>query len=52
MLGIVGAGGIGVSLYQSFGAFEYQKVCTILIILVVTTGAIDLLSAKVREWLI
>ncbi len=52
VLGIVGAGGIGVSLYQSFGAFEYQKVCTILIILIATTGAIDLLSAKVREWLI
>ncbi|QFS50240.1 phnE, phosphonate transport system permease protein [Nostoc sphaeroides CCNUC1] len=52
VLGIVGAGGIGVSLYQSFGAFEYQKVCTILIILIVTTGVIDLLSAKVREWLI
>lgn len=52
VLGIVGAGGIGVSLYQSFGAFEYQKVCAILIILVVTTGTIDLLSAKIREWLI
>jgi phosphonate transport system permease protein len=52
VLGIVGAGGIGVSLYQSFGAFEYQKVCTILIILIVTTGVIDLLSAKVRQWLI
>ncbi|WP_199326090.1 phosphonate ABC transporter, permease protein PhnE [Nostoc parmelioides] len=52
VLGIVGAGGIGVSLYQSFGSFEYQKVCAILIILVVTTGVIDLLSAKVREWLV
>lgn len=52
VLGIVGAGGIGVSLYQSFGSFEYQKVCAILIILVVTTGVIDLLSAKVREWFI
>ncbi len=52
VLGIVGAGGIGVSLYQSFGAFEYQKVCTILIILIVTTGVIDLLSAKVRGWLV
>ncbi|MEA5581486.1 phosphonate ABC transporter, permease protein PhnE [Nodularia harveyana UHCC-0300] len=52
VLGIVGAGGIGVSLYQSFGAFEYQKVCVILIILVVATGIIDLLSARVRKWLI
>ncbi|BAY66455.1 phosphonate ABC transporter permease protein PhnE [Calothrix brevissima NIES-22] len=52
VLGIVGAGGIGVSLYQSFGAFEYQKVCAILIILIIATGTIDLLSAKIREWLV
>ncbi|MEH1935791.1 MAG: phosphonate ABC transporter, permease protein PhnE [Nostoc sp.] len=52
VLGIVGAGGIGVSLYQSFGSFEYQKVCAILIILIVATGTIDLLSAKVRAWLV
>lgn len=52
VLGIVGAGGIGVSLYQSFGSFEYQKVCAILIILVVATGTIDLFSAKVRQWLV
>ncbi|WP_414543687.1 phosphonate ABC transporter, permease protein PhnE [Nostoc sp. CCY0012] len=52
VLGIVGAGGIGVSLYQSFGSFEYQKVCAILIILVAATGTIDLLSAKVRQWLV
>jgi phosphonate transport system permease protein len=52
VLGIVGAGGIGVSLYQSFGAFQYQKVCAILIILILATSTIDFLSSKVREWLI
>ncbi|MGH1392867.1 MAG: phosphonate ABC transporter, permease protein PhnE [Trichormus sp.] len=52
VLGIVGAGGIGVSLYQSFGAFQYQKVCAILIILIVATGTIDILSARVRKWLV
>lgn len=52
VLGIVGAGGIGVSLYQSFGAFQYQKVCAILIILIVATGTIDVLSARVRKWLV
>ncbi|MGF1540186.1 MAG: phosphonate ABC transporter, permease protein PhnE, partial [Pleurocapsa sp.] len=29
VLGIVGAGGIGVSLYQSFQSFDYGKVCAI-----------------------
>jgi len=52
VLGIVGAGGIGVSLYQSFGAFEYRKVCAILIILVVATALIDMLSAKLRNQLV
>ncbi|MEB3337900.1 MAG: phosphonate ABC transporter, permease protein PhnE [Leptolyngbyaceae bacterium] len=52
VLGIVGAGGIGVSLYQSFGSFEYGKVCAILIILVTVTSLLDVLSSKIRNWLI
>lgn len=52
VLGIVGAGGIGVSLYQSFQAFQYQKVCAILIILIVATSTIDFISAKLRNWLV
>ena len=52
VLEIVGAGGIGVSLYQSFGAFDYGKVCTILLILVAATTLIDTLSAKVRNQLV
>ena len=52
VLGIVGAGGIGVSLYQSFGSFEYQKVCAILIILVFATSLIDLVSARIRNLLV
>ncbi|MEO0853675.1 MAG: phosphonate ABC transporter, permease protein PhnE [Cyanobacteria bacterium J06648_11] len=52
VLGIVGAGGIGVSLYQSFGSFEYQRVCAILIILVVATGLVDILSSQIRKRLL
>jgi phosphonate transport system permease protein len=48
VLGIVGAGGIGVSLYQSFRAFEYQEVCAIMIILIVTVAIIDTISAKTQ----
>jgi phosphonate transport system permease protein len=52
VLGIVGAGGIGVSLYQSFQAFQYQKVCAILMILIAATTTIDFLSSKLRNWLV
>jgi phosphonate transport system permease protein len=52
VLGIVGAGGIGVSLYQSFRSFKYPKVCAILIFLVVSVAIIDTLSSKLRQRLI
>jgi phosphonate transport system permease protein len=52
VLGIVGAGGIGVALYQNFRAFNYQNVCAILIILVVTVGVIDTISARIRNHLV
>ncbi|MEO0408717.1 MAG: phosphonate ABC transporter, permease protein PhnE [Cyanobacteria bacterium P01_A01_bin.135] len=52
VLGIVGAGGIGVSLYQSFRAFEYQEVCAIMIILIITVAIIDTVSAKLRQRLV
>lgn len=52
VLGIVGAGGIGVSLYQSFRAFRYQDVCAILIILIVAVAIIDTVSAKLRNRLV
>lgn len=52
VLGIVGAGGIGVSLYQSFGAFDYGRVCAILIILVAATSVIDIFSSRLRHWLV
>lgn len=52
VLGIVGAGGIGVSLYQSFRSFKYPKVCAILIILIVAVAAIDTISSKIRQKLV
>lgn len=52
VLGIVGAGGIGVSLYQSFRSFQYQQVCAILIFLIVAVALIDSLSSRLRRNLI
>lgn len=49
VLGIVGAGGIGVSLYQSFRSFKYPKVCAILLILIVAVSLLDWLSVSVRR---
>ncbi|MBE9069583.1 phosphonate ABC transporter, permease protein PhnE [Leptolyngbya cf. ectocarpi LEGE 11479] len=52
VLGIVGAGGIGVSLYQSFRSFKYGKVSAILILLILTVTIIDTVSAKIRQKLV
>lgn len=49
VLGFVGAGGIGVSLFQSIRAFKYPQVCAILIILIVTVAIVDAVSSKLRQ---
>src|SRR5215472_8869492 len=51
-LGIVGAGGIGQTLYESIRAFQYGETAAQVIIVVVTVMVIDLVSARLRKALI
>jgi phosphonate transport system permease protein len=44
-LGIVGAGGIGQTLYESIRSFQYAETAAQVIIVVVTVVAIDMLSS-------
>lgn len=48
VLGLVGAGGIGVELITSIRLFKNQEVFTILLVMVLTVTAIDRLSAFIR----
>src|SRR5215813_1248864 len=52
VLGIVGAGGIGVSLYENVRGFQYAETATIVIIVVITVMLIDVLSARIRKHLL
>jgi phosphonate transport system permease protein len=52
VLGIVGAGGIGQSLYENIRAFQYSETATIVVIIVLTVMLIDMLSARIRKFLI
>jgi phosphonate transport system permease protein len=52
VLGIVGAGGIGQSLYENIRAFQYSDTATIVVIIVLTVMLIDMLSARLRRVLI
>jgi phosphonate transport system permease protein len=51
-LGIVGAGGIGQTLYESIRAFQYGETAAQVIIVVATVMVIDLASARLRKALI
>jgi phosphonate transport system permease protein len=48
VVGMVGAGGIGVVLYEVIRSFQYAQTCAVLIILIVFVSVIDLLSARIR----
>lgn len=52
VLGIVGAGGIGFSLYQGIRSFQNSKVCAMLMILIAAVAIIDVVSAKIRQRLV
>jgi len=49
VVGMVGAGGIGVVLWEIIRGFYYAETCAVLIIIVLTCSVIDLMSAKVRK---
>lgn len=49
VLGIVGAGGIGVSLFQSMNLLQYHSTGALIFLIVVTVVAMDFLSAQIRK---
>jgi phosphonate transport system permease protein len=51
-LGIVGAGGIGQSLYESIRAFRYAETAAQLIVVVAAVIVMDLISARLRKALV
>jgi len=49
VVGMVGAGGIGVVLYEVIRGFQYAETSAVLIMIIVIVTAIDLLSARIRK---
>ena len=49
VVGMVGAGGIGVVLYEVIRGFQYAQTCAVLIIIILFVTTIDLLSASIRK---
>jgi phosphonate transport system permease protein len=51
-LGIVGAGGIGQTLYESIRAFQYAETAAQMLVVVATVMVMDLVSARLRKALV
>jgi phosphonate transport system permease protein len=52
VLGIIGAGGIGQTIYESIRSFHYAETAAIMIIIVLTVMLIDMVSARLRRILV
>jgi len=52
VVGMVGAGGIGVILWEIIRGFQYAETCAVMIIIIVTVTIIDLVSARIRKALV
>lgn len=52
VLGIVGAGGIGFTFYESFRSFQYDRASAIIIVVVIAVTLIDIISAQLRKRLV
>jgi len=52
VLGIVGAGGIGFTFYESFRSFQYDRASAVIIVIVIAVVIIDIISSQVRKRLI
>ena len=52
VVGMVGAGGIGVVLWEIIRGFQYAETCAVMLIIIATVTCIDLLSARIRRALV
>jgi phosphonate transport system permease protein len=52
VVGMVGAGGIGVILWEIIRGFQYAETCAVMIIIIVTVSVIDVVSARIRQALV
>jgi phosphonate transport system permease protein len=52
VVGMVGAGGIGVVLWEIIRGFQYAETAAVMLIIIVTVSVIDMISARIRRVMI
>ena len=49
VVGMVGAGGIGVVLWEIIRGFQYTQTCAVMLIMILTVIIIDVISSQIRK---
>ena len=49
VVGMVGAGGIGVTLWEAIRGFQFQQTCALMVIIIVTVSLLDFMSQRLRK---
>jgi phosphonate transport system permease protein len=52
VVGLVGAGGIGVVLWEGIRGFYFAETCAVIIMIVVTVSVLDIVSQRLRKFLV
>ena len=52
VVGMVGAGGIGVVLWEVIRGFKFDQTCAVMIMIILLVGMVDILSARIRKLLV
>ncbi|WP_341704046.1 phosphonate ABC transporter, permease protein PhnE [Ferrovibrio sp.] len=52
VVGMVGAGGIGVVLWEVIRGFQFAQTCAVMIMIILLVSAVDVISARIRKLLI
>jgi phosphonate transport system permease protein len=52
VVGMVGAGGIGVVLWEVIRGFRFDQTCAVMIMIIVLVSMVDLVSARIRKLLV
>jgi phosphonate transport system permease protein len=52
VVGMVGAGGSGVVLWEIIRGFQYAETCAVMLMIIVTVSVIDVISSRIRKVLI
>lgn len=52
VVGMVGAGGVGVVLWEVIRSFQFDKTCAVMIMIILLVSAVDVISARIRKVLI